>query len=101
MTFIYTTFPNKKEAEKIGEGLVKARLAACVNIWPIHSVYRWQGKIEKAREYAGLIKTGKKHFKAVEQFIRRHHGYEAPCIVALPITISTKEYNQWVINSVK
>lgn len=101
MIFIYTTFPNKKEAEKIGDGLVKAHLAACVNIWPIFSIYRWQGKIEKEREYAGLIKTGKKNFKSVEQFIRKRHGYEVPCIAAIPIIASSKEYRQWVIGSVK
>ena len=101
MTFIYTTFSNKIEAERIGGGLVKARLAACVNIWPIHSIYRWRGKIERGREYAGLIKTSKKNFKAVEQFIRRHHSYELPCIVSLPIAASTKDYRQWVMGSVK
>lgn len=101
MIFVYTTFTNKKEAAKIGSGLVKAHLAACINIWPIYSVYRWQGRITKEREYAGLIKTGKKHFKAVEQFIRKRHGYEVPCIAALPIATASKEYRQWVIDSVK
>lgn len=101
MIFIYTTFPNKTEAEKISEGLVKAHLAACINIWPIFSIYRWQGKLEKEREYAGLIKTGKKNFKAVEQFIRKRHDYEVPCIAALSITTTSKEYRQWVMSCVR
>jgi periplasmic divalent cation tolerance protein len=32
--FIYTTFPSEAEARELGEHLVKARLAACVNMFP-------------------------------------------------------------------
>ena len=47
MIFVYSTFPNKKEAKEIGKGLVKNKLAACVNIFPIESIYHWQKKIVK------------------------------------------------------
>jgi len=47
--FVYTTFPSVVEAEKAGNDLVRARLAACVNILPgMVSIYRWQGAGERA-----------------------------------------------------
>lgn len=63
MIFVYSTFPNKKEAKEIGKGLVKNKLAACVNIFPIESIYHWQKKIVKDKEFAVIIKTRKENFK--------------------------------------
>ena len=63
MIFIYITFPNKKEAEKVGLFLVKERLAACSNIFPIESIYRWQGKIVKEKEEVLIVKTLKKNLR--------------------------------------
>jgi periplasmic divalent cation tolerance protein len=56
--FVYTTFPSVVEAQKAGNALVGARLAACVNILPgMISVYRWQGAAERAEEVVMIVKT--------------------------------------------
>ena len=53
---ILTTAGSQEEARSIARQLVERRLAACVNIIPsVHSVYRWQEKIEEAAEYLLLI----------------------------------------------
>jgi periplasmic divalent cation tolerance protein len=45
-------------ADGIGRALVKERLVACVNIIPgMHSIYRWQGKIETATEVVLIVKS--------------------------------------------
>lgn len=50
---ILTTAGSQEEAAKIANTLVERRLAACVNVVPrIESVYRWQGKVETATEWA-------------------------------------------------
>ena len=43
---IVSTFPNKTITKKIANELVKKKLAACVNITKIDSVYSWKGKIQ-------------------------------------------------------
>ena len=96
MILIYSTFPNKKEAERIGEGLVRKKLAACVNIFPIESIYSWQGKIAKDKEFAAIIKTKKGNFKKVEKFILENHSYDTPCILEIPISRTTRKYWQWL-----
>ncbi|HET9573961.1 MAG TPA: divalent cation tolerance protein CutA, partial [Methyloceanibacter sp.] len=34
VVLIYTTFPTLDDAKRVGEALVAARLAACVNMFP-------------------------------------------------------------------
>ena len=56
--FLYSTFPDEASARRVAEALVRAKLAACVNIFaPMTSIYEWQGKLETAAEFAALIKT--------------------------------------------
>lgn len=96
MIFIYSTFPNKKEARRIGERLVREKLAACVNIFPIEVIYAWQEKVAKDEEFAALIKTKKEHFKKVEKFILKNHSDDTPCILEIPVGRVTKKYLQWL-----
>ena len=96
MIFIYSTFPNKKEAEEIGEKLVKRKLAACVNIFPIDSIYSWQKKIVRDKEFAVIIKTQKKNFKKIEKFILAKHSYTTPCILEIPINRVSQKYLKWL-----
>ena len=101
MIFIYSTLKNKKEAEQIGEGLVRKKLAACCNLFPIESIYSWRGKIVKDKEFAMFIKTKKENFKKVEKFILKNHSYDTPCILEIPITRVTAKYLKWLVNIVR
>ena len=96
MIFVYSTFPNKKEAKEIGERLVRKKLAACVNIFPIESIYHWQKKIVKDKEFAAFIKTRKENFKKIENFILKNHSYTTPCILEIPIGRVTKKFLNWL-----
>lgn len=96
MILIYSICPNKKEARQIGKKLIQKKLAACVNIFPIDSIYSWQKKIVKDKEVAVIIKTQKKNFKKIERFILKNHGYEVPCILEIPLGRVTKKYSKWL-----
>ena len=52
--FVYITNPTQKEAEKIAKHLLKKRLVACVNFFPVKSFYWWEGEILSEKEF-GLI----------------------------------------------
>jgi periplasmic divalent cation tolerance protein len=95
---VMTNLPNAQAAEAIASTLVKSRLAACVNLLPaVQSVYRWQGKVERATEVTLLIKTTQRHYAALEAAIRAAHPYELPELIALPVTTGLPSYLQWVI----
>jgi periplasmic divalent cation tolerance protein len=94
------TCKNKAEAEKIANHLLKNRLIACANIFPISSLYRWKGKLQKDKEFVLLAKTIKNKAKYVEKEVKRVHSYDIPCIIQKEVT-ANKEFMGWIKNEVK
>jgi len=101
MIFIYSTFPNRKEVKEIGEKLVRNKLAACLNIFPIELIYFWQGKIVEDKEFATIIKTKKENFQKIEKFILKNHSYDTPCILEIPIGRVAEKYLKWINKNVE
>jgi periplasmic divalent cation tolerance protein len=96
---ILVTAVNQKEAVRIGEGMVNAKLAACANIIPgIQSIYRWEGKVVKAQEVLLILKSTKPRYRALERAIKAMHTYETPEIIALPVKEGLDRYIEWVRN---
>jgi periplasmic divalent cation tolerance protein len=98
MIFVYSVFANQREAKRIGRALLREKLAACVNIVPVDSMYIWQKKIIKDKEVIALIKTRKGNFNKVEKFILEKHSYDTPCILEIPMTRVNKKYLSWLNN---
>jgi len=96
------TVPDRETGERIAEALVQEQLAACVNLLPgVASMYRWQGKVEKAQECLLIIKTGVSRFDVLRRRIASLHPYKVPEIIALPIIHGDKAYLNWISESTK
>lgn len=94
---ILCTAPTPDVGAELGRGLVEQRLAACVNVLPgVRSIYCWQGEIHDDPEVQLLIKTQASHFESVAQFIREHHPYDEPEVLALPIQHGSATYLAWL-----
>lgn len=94
--FVYSTFPDEVSAQNVAEVLVNRNLAACVNIYPpMKSVYRWEGKLERAAEIAAFIKTRKSLVDQVIAVARPLHPYSVPCFLVLPIQSGNTDYLDW------
>ena len=92
-----STCPGRDEAERIATALVKARLAACVNIVPgLHSVYRWQGELQRDEECLLLIKTHADRMDALRERLVELHPYELPELVAVEARDGLGAYLDWV-----
>ena len=91
------------EARRIARAVVTKRLAACANIFltPVESVYRWKGKVEKAREVFILLKTTGKRLPALEREVKHLHSYDVPEFIVMPIAAGSSEYLGWLQESVK
>jgi len=99
---VFVTCASVKEADKIADVLLTKKLVACVNILPgIRSKFRWKGKIEKAKEVLIIAKTRKSKFAAIDKEVRLVHSYEVPEVIALPITVGSKNYLNWIEDSVR
>jgi len=94
---VYVTCGDKSEAERVGQALVEARLAACVNILDgMQSMFRWQGRTETDQETVLLAKTRTALVDRLTDKVRSVHSYDCPCVIALPIIDGNPEFLQWI-----
>lgn len=93
---VLVTTGSQKEAEAIANTLVESRLAACVALTPVRSIYTWQGKVNKDNEIQLIIKTDLCQFDRLESKIRELHSYEVPEMIAIPILAGSQPYLQWI-----
>jgi len=99
---VFMTASNGEEAARLADMLVGAHLAACVQILPeMESVYRWQGKIERAGEILLLAKTTRSKFEELEREVRALHSYDTPEIIAVPVVAASAPYVDWLKESTK
>jgi periplasmic divalent cation tolerance protein len=76
---------------------VEKKLAACANIVAgVESIYRWKGKVERAREVLVMMKTSGTRLRELEREVKRLHSYDVPEFIALPIVAGSKEYLEWI-----
>lgn len=93
---IYTTHRDKEAARQLVEPLLKERLIACANYFPITSTYWWKGSFETADEVVALLKTRTENWEKVKAYIEAHHPYETPCIMRLAVVDANDSYAQWI-----
>ncbi len=93
---VLSTCSGDEEAAKLAEAIVRNRLAACVQIMPIRSIYQWKGEIHRDEERLLVMKTTAAAYCRLEEFIVQHHSYEVPEIVQVPIESGFREYFAWI-----
>ncbi|VVB97696.1 Divalent-cation tolerance protein CutA [uncultured archaeon] len=100
-SIVYITAGDMDEARKIGRKLVEERLAACANIFPITSIFRWKGKIEEGGEFGIIAKTKTGKVKEIEKKVKEIHSYEVPCVVSFRMDEGSSDYLKWIEDSVE
>jgi periplasmic divalent cation tolerance protein len=91
-----TTLAKPGQASRLARKIVESRLAACVQFWPIHSVYRWKGKMESSKEITLVCKTRAGLAQALMEFIHALHPYEVPEVVVTPLAGGLATYLGWI-----
>ncbi len=93
---VITTAPGREVAEKLAEGILSRKLAACVQMMAIRSFYIWEGELQKEEEVALHIKTTEARYSELEAWIKSVHPYDVPEIIKVPITGGLPGYLDWV-----
>lgn len=101
MIQVYVTYPKLSEAKKISEMILKKRLAACIDFFPVTTRYWWHGKMVNGKEIVTFIATQKKHYQKIEALIKKHHSYKVPCILELPVNRVYRKYLRWLNKETK
>jgi periplasmic divalent cation tolerance protein len=100
MVIIYTTCKDVEEAKKLGKLIIERKLAACVNIWPIDSIYFWEGALAEDTEVALFIKTLESKIPDVEDLISANHSYSTPFVGAIEVRRLNRAYREWMTHVV-
>lgn len=94
---VATTFDAEEEAESLAMAAVEARLAACAQTeGPIISVFRWEGGMQKEREWRVAFKTTAALADRLTEYIVREHSYDVPEVVVTPVIGGHRDYLEWV-----
>ena len=93
---VVTTLPGRPEAEQLAAHLLEQRLAACVQLSPTSSWYRWQGAVEQSEEVICTIKSRRDLFPALCRSIQSMHPYAVPEILAVPVIAGAEKYLAWM-----
>ena len=93
---VQTTISNEEEAKKIAKILIQDKLAACVQLKDIESLYNWDGKLCCERETLLSIKTKKELFSKVKSKILELHSYDTPEIIELDISNISENYLKFI-----
>ncbi|XP_034950330.1 protein CutA homolog isoform X2 [Chelonus insularis] len=94
---VFVTVPNSDVAKNLAHGMVKNKIAACVNIIPqITSVYEWENKINEDNELLLMIKTRTETVDNLTQYVIDNHPYTNCEVISLPIQNGSEKYLNWI-----
>ncbi|OGY98565.1 MAG: hypothetical protein A3A43_03045 [Candidatus Liptonbacteria bacterium RIFCSPLOWO2_01_FULL_56_20] len=96
MVFLYITCPTLEEAKKISHELIRQKVAGCVNIAPIQSIYRDNEGAKEVSEFSLFVKTIDSKVQEVEDVARGIHSYKVPCIATFSLHRLNREYKEWL-----
>ena len=96
IVLIQTTCSNKDEAKNIAKVLIEEKLAACVQLSKIESLYNWKEKFCSDNETLLNIKTRKDNFDKIKSKILELHSYDLPEIIQLDIANASEEYLKFI-----
>jgi len=98
---IQTTFNKREEAVKFAELILDVQIVACGQISEIESFYNFEGKRCHDKEYRLSIKTRTALYNECEAFIKAHHPYKVPQIIAVQIIAGSLDYLDWIDENTK
>ena len=98
--FIYITNPTREEAKRVAKHLLEKKLIACANIFPVESLYWWEGKIAEENEVILVAKTTENKFEKINREVESIHPYKIPCVAKIPVALNEK-YAIWLKENIK
>lgn len=95
MVLVRSTYGLEDDAAEAARRLVDERLACCVHVSPIRSLYRWQGRVEDGREWVLEARTTPDRRGPLVAALEAGHPYDTPLVEVLGASLVTKGYADW------
>lgn len=94
---VLITVPDIATGEEVVRLLVEEGLAACGTIVPgAVSIFRWEGRVERAEECQVILKSAGSRVDALVQRAAALHPYDVPELLVLPVEGGLPAYLSWV-----
>jgi periplasmic divalent cation tolerance protein len=93
---VHTSCGHDDEATRLASLAVEAGLCAAAHVWPIRSVYRWQGEVHSGVEYRVTFKTVADAVDGLWALVEAEHSYELPAFYVTPVVGGSPEYLGWM-----
>lgn len=100
MVFIYTTCETSEEAKRLGKLILDKKLGACVDYWPIGSMYQWEGSLKHVSQVMLSIATFENKLEDVNDLISNHHSYSVPMIAGVDVRRINRAYREWMMQEI-
>jgi len=97
---VLTTTGSVDDGRRLARAFVEEKLAACVNLVPIHSIYSWQDAIQDEPECLLVIKTASLRLHRLEERLHEIHPYSVPEFVAVRAEHVADAYKGWLLGCV-
>jgi len=94
-----TTESSKTNALRIAKLLIQKKLAACVSIKQIFSIYAWDDDIEETKEFEITIKSKPEFRDNLIDFLYKISTYDVPQIIYKKYESEMKYYD-WIDKSI-
>ena len=88
-----TTESSKTNALRLAKLLVENKLAACVSMKEILSIYEWDNDIEENKEFEITIKSKPEFKENLIDFLHKNSTYEVPQIIYKKYHAEMKYYD--------
>jgi periplasmic divalent cation tolerance protein len=92
---LITTESSKANALRMAKLLVQKKLAACVSIKQIFSIYKWNNDIEETKEFEITIKSKLEFKDNLIEFLNKNSTYDVPQIMYKKYHAEMKYYD-WI-----
>nr|BFD92570.1 divalent-cation tolerance protein CutA [Kitasatospora sp. Xyl93] len=93
---VTTTHESEEQARDLASAVVRERLAACAQVYPVRSVFWWDGEVQDAGEWRIDLKTRAELMDRLAAFVAGRHSYETPELIAVPVVGGSPGYLDWV-----
>lgn len=93
---VFVTASSEDEARDLARALLQQKLAACVNLVPVRSLYVWENDLHDDPEVLLIIKSRADVFEALAAAVRAKHSYDTPEIIAAPVVFGSDDYIKWI-----
>jgi len=96
---LITTESNKKNALRVAKLLIQKKLAACVSIKQIFSIYEWDDHIEETKEFEITIKSKPEFKDDLIDYLHKISTYDVPQIIYKKYHAEIKYYD-WLSKTI-